>query len=106
LLQVCRTSDLCYIKTHSIHKERDLQIYFGVIFRETRHHAQAHVTSGALYTDSSTVWLKISLASVGYGDSQVSKHFLRPHLIFEPIWGWGDLSAFQLSQTNLSPDRA
>jgi len=25
--------------THSIHKEGDFQIYFGVIFHETRHHA-------------------------------------------------------------------
>jgi len=35
--------------THSIQKEGDLlQIYFGMIFHETRHQAQAHVTSGAL----------------------------------------------------------
>jgi len=35
--------------THIIYKEGDiLQIYFCVIFHETRHHAQAHVTSGAL----------------------------------------------------------
>ena len=35
--------------THSIHKEGDiLQIYICVIFCETRHHAQVHVTSGAL----------------------------------------------------------
>jgi hypothetical protein len=41
--------DHCFITTHSIHKEGDiLQIYFCVIFRETRHHSQAHVTSGAL----------------------------------------------------------
>jgi len=34
--------------THSIHKEGDiLQIYFCVIFLKTRHHAQAHITSGA-----------------------------------------------------------
>jgi len=34
--------------THSIHKQGDLQLYFGVIFHYTRHHTQAHVTSGAL----------------------------------------------------------
>jgi len=35
--------------TQGIHKEGDiLQIYFGVIFRETRHYAQTHVTSGTL----------------------------------------------------------
>jgi len=34
--------------THIIHKEGDLQIYFCVIFCETRHHTQAHITSGAL----------------------------------------------------------
>jgi hypothetical protein len=37
------------LSQHTIHNEGDiLQIYFCVIFRETRHHAQAHVTSGAL----------------------------------------------------------
>jgi len=46
---VCGTLDHSFIMTHSIHKEGDiLQIYFCVIFRETRHHAQAHITSGAL----------------------------------------------------------
>jgi hypothetical protein len=35
--------------THNIHKEADiLQIYFCAKFRETRHYAQAHVTSGTL----------------------------------------------------------
>jgi hypothetical protein len=49
LLQVCGTLDYCFIMTHSIHKEGDiLQIHFCVIFRKTRHHAQAHVTSGTL----------------------------------------------------------
>jgi len=64
-----------FITTHSTHKEGDiLQIYFCVIFRETMHHAQAHVTSGALYpfygreknTDGRAVVL-ISLASDCYG---------------------------------------
>jgi len=32
---------------HSIHKGGVLQIYFGVIFHETRHLEQAHITSGA-----------------------------------------------------------
>ena len=32
--------------THSIHNWGDLQIHFGVIFHETRHHTQAHITSG------------------------------------------------------------
>ena len=49
LLKVCGTLDHCFITTHSLHKEGDiLQIYFCVLFHETRHHAQAHVTSGAL----------------------------------------------------------
>jgi hypothetical protein len=47
LLQVCGTLDHCFITTHSIHNWGDLQIYFGVIIRKTRHHAQAHITSGA-----------------------------------------------------------
>jgi len=36
-----------FIMTHSIHNWGDLQSYFGVIFCEMRHHAQAHITSGA-----------------------------------------------------------
>jgi len=61
--------------TYSIHKEADiLQIYFCVIFCKTRHHGQAHITSGALCpffgreknTDGRAVGL-ISLAIVCYG---------------------------------------
>jgi hypothetical protein len=49
LLKVCGTLGHCFIMTHSIHKEGNiLQIYFCVIFCETRHPAQAHVTSGTL----------------------------------------------------------
>jgi len=54
------------------------KIYFCVIFLEMRHHAQAHVTSGALIhcpcfarqknTHGSAVGLMISLTSVCYGD--------------------------------------
>jgi len=47
-------------------------------------------------TDGSTVGLMISLAIVCYGDSRVAKHFLRLHLVFQPIWGWGNLGSFQL----------
>jgi len=71
LLQtVCGTLDHCFIMTHIIHSEGDLQIYFCVIFLETRHHTQAHVTSGTLIdcplslaarrTDGSRVGLMIS----------------------------------------------
>jgi len=49
LHKVCGTLDQCFIMTHSIHIEGDiLQMYFCVIFYKTRHHAQAHVTFGAL----------------------------------------------------------
>jgi len=96
LRKVCGTLDRCCITTHSIHNKGDLQIYFCVIFLETRH-PQAHITSGALIDcalslaarrtqDGSGVGL-ISLANVCYGDSQVTKHFLRPNLVFQPIWG-------------------
>ena len=47
LLQVYGSLDHCFLMTHIIH-EGDLQIYFGVIFLETRHHTQAHITSGTL----------------------------------------------------------
>jgi hypothetical protein len=36
LQKVCGTLDHCFIMTHSIHNEGDLQIYNGVIFLETR----------------------------------------------------------------------
>ena len=47
LQKVYGTLDPCFITTHSIHKEGDLQIYFGVIFHKTRHVERAHITSGA-----------------------------------------------------------
>ena len=34
LQKVCGTMDPCFITTHSIHKEGNLQIYFGVIFHK------------------------------------------------------------------------
>jgi hypothetical protein len=40
----------------------------------------------------------ISLAIFGYGGYRVARHFLRPHLVFQPIWGWGDLGFFHLHQ--------
>ena len=48
LQKVCGTLDHCFIKTHSIHKEGVLQIYFAVIFHETRHLEWSHITSGAV----------------------------------------------------------
>jgi len=57
-------------------------------------------------TDGSAVGWLISLANVCYADSQVAKHFLRLHLVFRPIWGWGDLGSFQLPQSNSSPEGA
>jgi len=47
LQKVCGTLNTCFNMTHSIHKEGDLQIYFGVIFHKTRPLKQAHITSGA-----------------------------------------------------------
>jgi len=48
-------------------------------------------------TDGSTVGLMILLASVCYCNSGVAKHFLSLHLVFQPIWGWGDLLFFPAS---------
>jgi len=48
LHKVCGTLDPCFITTHSTHKQGDLRILFCVIFRQTRHHAQGHVTSCGL----------------------------------------------------------
>jgi len=48
----------------------------------------------------------ISLANVCYGDSQVTKLFLRLHLVFQPNQEWGDLGSFQLPPSNSSPEGA
>jgi hypothetical protein len=56
--------------------------------------------------NGSGVVLMISLANACYGDSRVAKHFLRPNLVFQPIWGWGDLGSFQLPHSNSSPEGA
>jgi len=108
LQKVCGTLDPCFITAHSIHKEGDLQIYFGVIFhikcssnRPTSH--LVHLYTVPFFgrdkqTDSSPfVWM-ISLATVCYGP-QVAKHFLHPQSALQPIWGWGDLGSFQLPQS-------
>jgi len=54
-------------------------------------------------TNGSAVGLMILLAIDCYGDSRVAKHFLHPHLLFQPVWGWGDLGSLQLPQSNSSP---
>ena len=109
LHKVCGTLDHCFITTHSIHKAGDiLQIYFCATFRETRHHAQAHVTSGTLIctlcpffgreknTEGSAVGLRKCWQNI----------FLRPLLVFQPVWGWSDLGSFQHPQSNSSPEGA
>jgi len=40
--------------------------------------------------DGSRVWWMISLDSAGYGGSQAA-HLLRLYMVFQSIWGWGDL---------------
>ena len=62
LQKVCGTLDHCFVTTHIIHNEGDLQIYFGVIFCKTRHRAQAHVISGALFALSLTARRKQTAA--------------------------------------------
>jgi hypothetical protein len=46
----------------------------------------------------------ISLACVGYDGCQAAQYLLLPHLVSQPNWGWGDLSFFQLLQSNSSPE--
>ena len=78
LQKVCGTMDHCFIMTHSMHKVGDiLQIYFCVMFCKRRHHARAHVSSGALIHCALSLavrrtqmagGLMISLATLCYGD--------------------------------------
>jgi len=65
--KVCGILDHCFIMTHSIHKERDSQIYFGMIFHETRHHTQAHITSGALIHSTLSLATRITETAVLLG---------------------------------------
>jgi len=44
--------------------------------------------------DGNRVWWIISLAIAGYGGSHVTQQMLQLHLVFQPIWGWGDLGFF------------
>jgi hypothetical protein len=55
-------------------------------------------------TDGRGVWLNISLANACYSDSRVAKRLLRPNSVFQPIWEWGDLGSFQLSQIPLQKE--
>ena len=57
-------------------------------------------------TDCSALELRISVASICYGDSWVVKHFLCPHWVFQPIWECDSLGSFHLPQSNSSPERA
>jgi len=113
----CGTLDPCFIKTHSIHKECVLQIYFDVIFHKNKATRTGPHHIGRIYTlcpffgcgkhtDGSAFVLMILLASVCYGDCWVAKHILHPHLVLQPIWGWADLGSFQLPHSTSSPEFA
>ena len=80
LLQMIHgTLDHCLITT--LYLQCILQIYFGMILCETRHHAQTYFTLCTL--EHSVCWC-------GFPASQ---HLLKPHSAFQPSWGWGDLEA-------------
>jgi hypothetical protein len=55
--------------------------------------------------DSIGVWWMISLASAGYGGSQTAR-LLQLHMVFQPMWGWGDLGFFQLFQSKFFTRRS
>jgi len=90
---------------HTVFAKRVIHyIYFGVIFHKTKHHALTHVTSGTFIyypffhceenINSSAFGLMTSMANVCCGDSQIAKHYLSPHFVFQPIWGWGILALY------------
>jgi hypothetical protein len=110
LQKVCGTLDHSFIMTGTIHKRGELKIY-NVRLNKIRQHPRAHITSAALRPSNghetningSGVWWMISLASVGYCGSRVTQNMLWPHLVFQPIWGLGNLGFFHLLQSNSSP---
>jgi len=57
-------------------------------------------------TGGSGAGLTISLASAYNGNSRVTKHFLGPNMVFQPVWKWDGLGSFQLPQSNFSPEGA
>jgi len=78
---------------HTIHKESDLQIYFCVIFLETRHHAQAHITSSAFIQCALSLAARRTQAAAELGwrfrwpvlvivTLRVAKHFMHLNLVF------------------------
>ena len=78
LQKVCGNLDHCFIMTHIIHNEGDiLQIYYCVIFRKTRHHAEVHVTSGTF------IGCMLSLAT---GRTQTAAEF--DGWFHWPCWLW------------------
>jgi len=101
LQKVCGPLNTCFVTTHSIHLEDDLKIYFGVIFHQTMHHKQAHITSGAFI--HRTFILAVTSTQTA---ARVAKHFLHPHLVLQPLWGCGDLGSFQLCQSTSSLEGA
>jgi hypothetical protein len=63
LQKLCRSFDHCFITTHSIHSWGPLQIHFTVIICNTRHHAQSHLTSGALIHSSLSLAMRTQMAA-------------------------------------------
>jgi len=98
----CGTLDPCFITTHSIHKECALQMYFGVIFHETKHNALAHITSGAF------IHCAFSLAARSHDFTGVcllwrllsSKTYLAPTLGLTTSVGLGRSWLFSASSIN------
>jgi len=96
LQNVCGTLDHCFIMTH--YSQRGWYITNLLLCDNPQNKEQRtaplHIWhTYKLYaffgheknTHGSGGLLKISLASVGYGDSRVVKHLLEPHLVFQPI---------------------
>jgi hypothetical protein len=67
LQKICGTLDHCFILTHQIKKEGDLQIYIFVIFREMRHHTKAHITSGTFIQCALSVAMRRTQTAAKFG---------------------------------------
>ena len=94
---VCGKLDHCFIMTHS--QQRWFTNLLSCDILETRHHAQAYVTSGALIDCALSLAARTQTAAAfDFFAGQCllwllssPQLLLRPHLFFQPIWGWGDL---------------
>ena len=117
MLHVCNTLGHCFIVTHSINKEGDVQIYSRVLLCITRHYTQTHFVSCTLIhyalfvagkwtqiEEQFVVWFRLPLLVMGTLMGQTS--FVAAALGLTTSLGVEWSCFFQLPQSSSSPEGA